>query len=78
MIQQYDKVKVVALLEDRGPGFLKHNKRLPVIGDVGYVLEVYFSPRLTYEVECFDPSQNGATVWLDSMLPGEIELIKPE
>jgi hypothetical protein len=72
-MNQYDVVKVVAILDDRFAGNIATFQRNPEIGDTGTILEVYTDPRLAYEVECSD--SNGITVWLEAMYPEELDLI---
>lgn len=73
--QQYDVVRVRAIRGDRFSGASVHDERLPEVGDVGTVLEVYSTPEVGYEVECCAPG-TGYTVWLLAMYPDELELVE--
>jgi hypothetical protein len=71
-LMQYEVVRVISIRDDRFSQAQVFYQRLPTIGDVGTVLEVYTDPEIGYEVECSDPS-TGATVWLEPMYPEELE-----
>ena len=49
--------------------------RLPVVGDIGTIIEVYTNPESAFEVECSEPD-TGITVWLEAMYPDELELVQ--
>ncbi len=72
---QFDSVRVVCLRDDRFVGAAVFHERHPKVGDVGYVLEIYSSPTIEYEVECVDP-KTGCAIWLNAMYPDEIELVQ--
>ncbi len=69
-MKQFDMVKVTAIRNDRFVSAEVFDKRAPVVGDVGTILEVYAD---AYEVECSD--SDGSTVWLEAMYPDEIEFV---
>ena len=71
-LQPYAAVRVVAIREDRFAGEKVFYQRLPRVGDLGTVVDIYERPELAYEVECVDAA-TGATVWLDAMYPDEVE-----
>lgn len=73
-LQQYDVVRVVAIRDSRFIGAEVFYERLPRIGDIGTILEIYSKPEVGYEVECSEPS-TGFTIWLDAMYPDEIEAV---
>lgn len=73
--QQYDVVRVVAIRDSRFIGAQVFYERLPRIGDIGTILEIYSKPEVGYEVECSEPS-TGFTIWLDAMYPDEIEVVE--
>lgn len=50
-IKQYDRVRVMALNNARFHGGEPFYGRHPVVGDIGYVVEIYADPP-GYEVEC--------------------------
>ncbi|MES2300415.1 MAG: hypothetical protein V4582_25495 [Pseudomonadota bacterium] len=74
-LQEYDVVRLIAIRDARFEGAKIFYERLPQVGDVGTILEVYSVPELGYEIECSDPS-TGITIWLDAIYPAEIELFK--
>ena len=55
-IRQFDVVRVKAIRDNRFAGATTYFERLPQLGDVGAVLEVYSKPELAYEVECSNPT----------------------
>jgi hypothetical protein len=65
-------VRVAAIRGDRFTGRKIFYSRLPLVGDIGAVLDVHEKPELGYEVECCDPT-TGTTIWLEAMYPDEIE-----
>lgn len=69
--KQYDVVRVkgwnVSLEATEG----QFNLRLPVVGDIAVIIEVYSEPP-GYELECSDGA--GITQWLIAFHPLEIEL----
>ena len=67
-MRQFDVIKVTAIRSDRFAGAEVFDKRAPIVGDVGTILEVYAA---AYEVECSD--LDGSTIWLEAMYPDEIE-----
>jgi hypothetical protein len=66
-MQQFDVVRVAAIRDDRFVGEVHFDKRSPVVGDVGMILEVYAD---AYEVECSD--SDGTTLWLAAMYSDEL------
>lgn len=66
-MKPFDVVKVIAIRGDRFAGQELFDKRAPVVGDVGAILEVYDD---AYEVECSDV--DGSTLWLTAMYPDEL------
>lgn len=75
LFQQFDTVKVVAIRGDRFAQAQVFHQRLPKLGDMGAILDVYASPHEAYEVECSDPA-SGFTIWLQAMYPDELELVQ--
>jgi hypothetical protein len=71
MINQYDIIKIVNLPIINDGDFLKHNKRLPAIGDMGTVVEIYTHPYLGYEIECCEPG-TGITEWMHAFTESEL------
>jgi hypothetical protein len=67
-MKQFDMVKVTAIRDDRFADIEVFDKRAPMVGDVGTILEVYAD---AYEVECSD--SDGSTIWLAAMYPDELE-----
>ena len=67
-MKQFDVVKVTAIRDNRFAAEKGCDKRAPVIGEVGTILEVYAD---AYEVEC--SHSDGSTIWLIAMYPDEIE-----
>ena len=68
-IEQFDKVRIVALRELRASPFV--GSRPPQVGDVATVIDLYHHP-LGYELECV--SRQGETLWLESFTDEEISL----
>jgi len=68
---QYDVVKVTAIR--RAVSFEPDdtNRRLPRVGDIATIVEVYANPP-GYELECSD--HEGITEWLLAFRPEDIEL----
>jgi len=66
-MKQFDVVKVIAIRDNRFASDEGFDKRAPLIGDVGTVLEVYAD---AYEVECSD--SDGTTIWLTAMYSDEL------
>jgi hypothetical protein len=78
-INQYDRVRVVQIRDNRFDDTNVWFARRPVVGDLGYVLEVYEGRDGVeggYEIECSDPS-TGETLWLDVMFENELEFDAP-
>jgi hypothetical protein len=71
-LRSFVVVRVIAIRENRFADKQAFYSRLPKLGDIGTILEVYARPEPAYEVECSDPS-SGATLWLEAMYPDEIE-----
>ncbi len=71
---QYDVVRVVTIRNDRFAQSPVFHQRLPLIGDIGTIVEVYTDLEIGYEVECADPS-TGTTVWLEAMYLEELERV---
>jgi hypothetical protein len=67
-MKQFDIVKVAAIRGNRFAGAVIFDKRAPMVGDVGTILEVYAD---AFEVECSD--SDGSTIWLTAMYPDELE-----
>ena len=63
LFKQYDSVVLTSVPQLDAPEFLRHNLRLPRIGDVGVIIEVYSAPSLGYEVECSEVG-TGITQWM--------------
>jgi hypothetical protein len=72
-MKQFDRVKVTSIRNDRFAGTEVFEKRSPVVGDVGTILEVYVD---AYEVEC--SALDDSTIWLTAMYPDELGLQGPE
>ena len=60
LFKQYDLVKLIEINKKYDEDYLKYNKRLPRIGDIATIIEIYTSPCLGYELECSD--KNGITI----------------
>lgn len=80
--RQYDVVKVMKITKPFNEVEYNNaddfNKRLPIVGDIATIVEIYRNPTLGFELECSD--ENGITNWLMAFEPNEIEikLIKEE
>lgn len=74
-MHQYAVVRVVSVHGNRPFYSSGANQRIPEVGDIGTIVEVYSQPDVAYEVECSDPT-TGITLWLEAMYPDEIELIQ--
>ena len=74
LITQYSTVKIVALHRKFNEVNVQRgfDRRLPQIGDLATVVEVYRSPTLGYELEC--SNSDGTTEWLITFSPGDAEL----
>jgi hypothetical protein len=53
--KQFDVVTLQRVPPLDAEEFLKTNRRLPRIGDVRTILEIYSHPHLAYEVTCCEP-----------------------
>ncbi len=64
LLTQYSTVRIVALHREFDQSNVERgfDRRLPRIGDLATVLEVYRSPSLGYELECCNP--DGTNEWL--------------
>jgi len=74
LLTQYSTVRIVALHRefDQSSVERRFDRRLPRIGDVATVVEVYRSPSLGYELECSRP--DGTNEWLITFSPEDAEL----
>jgi hypothetical protein len=73
-MNQYDVVEIIEIikvLEFHPDDF---NQRLPIIGDVATIIEIYKHEPLAYELECCD--ELGVTIWLQTIAPKDIILKK--
>ena len=73
-MHQYEVVRVTSLRGNRTFHPSATNRRIPSVGDIGTILEVYTQPEAAYEVECSDPA-TGVTIWLEAMYPDEIKVL---
>jgi hypothetical protein len=68
----YQRVRVTKLIKPH-KNIIKGNvelTRVPQVGDVGTIVDIYQSPREGYSVEC---TTDKGTLWLDDFLPEELE-----
>ena len=70
--KQYDVVKIIEINKKFDEDDLKYNIRLPKVGDIAYIIEIYTHPHLGYDLECSD--KDGITQWLMAFSPKEIKL----
>lgn len=70
-MKQFDVVKAIAVRDNRFASDEGFDKRAPLVGDVGTILEVYAD---AYEVECSD--LDGSTIWLAAMFPDELSSVR--
>ena len=71
MFKQYDTVRITKLRETPAVDTLGISRRLPKVGDVAAIVEVYETPSLGYELEC---TSAGQTEWLHSFRAEDIDL----
>lgn len=67
--KQYDVVRLKAINVSVSTD--EFNLRLPVVGDVATIIEIYSSP-LGYELECSDVG--GITQWMIAFRPDDVVL----
>ena len=70
--KQYSVVRVKEIRKQFNEDDMAFMKRVPVIGDVATIIEIYEKPTLGYELECSD--KNGITEWMVTFAPDEVEL----
>lgn len=70
----HQRVRVARLLTEHTNLFASAETphRRPVVGEVGFVVDVYKHPHEAYCVELADAE--GVTIWLADFLPAELEL----
>lgn len=74
-IELYDVVRITALHRTFHPeDSLFGGRRLPTMGDVAVVVEIYDDPELGYELESVN--EDGRTNWLVSVSASDLELEK--
>lgn len=71
--EQYQRVRITAIkrtfeLSECFPG-----TRLPRVGDIATIIEIYRKPIPGYELECVN-QKSGETEWLLSVAQGDLEL----
>ena len=71
-MKQFDEVRVIGFRDSRFNEVSVYDRRNPQIGDIAYIIDVYISPELAYEVECSD-AKDGSTIWMCAMFPDELE-----
>ena len=73
ILQQYSVVRIVALHTDFDQSNVENgfDRRIPRVGDLVAIIEVYRSPSLGYELECSAP--DGTNEWLVTFAPGDAE-----
>ena len=73
ILKQYSVVRIVALHKafDQSNVEKGFDRRLPRVGDVASVIEVYRSPSLGYELECCNP--DGTNEWLVAFAPEDAD-----
>jgi hypothetical protein len=74
ILTQYSTVRIVALHRefDQSNAERGFDRRLPRIGDLAAVVEVYRLPCLGYELECSNPD-DGTNEWLITFSPEDAE-----
>ncbi|MBK6539751.1 MAG: hypothetical protein IPG10_00380 [Flavobacteriales bacterium] len=77
-IKQYDLVRIVRL--HNAPeyyGSLEHDERLPAIGDIGCVIEIFEKPGIPdgYMVEC-PKADTGENIWQCIFMTDELEPVE--
>ena len=70
--EQYEVVKILEINKKFDDDTLKFNKRLPRIGDIATIIEIYTTPCFGYELECCD--KNGIPNWIIAFSPEEVKL----
>jgi hypothetical protein len=65
--EQYSVVKIKSINKTFDADDFKLNNRLPEIGDIATIIEIYEEPSLGYELECSD--KKGITAWLITFSP---------
>lgn len=68
-MRQYSVVKIKSLKKDFTHAEKIIGSRLPKVGDVGTIVEVYGA---AFDIECSD--ENGITIWLEIFEPGDADL----
>lgn len=69
-LKNFDRVRVVAIRDDRFSGMPDTVAHWPKVGDVAYIIDTHETGHV-YEVECSNPS-SGETLWLEAMYIDEL------
>ncbi len=78
LIKQYEMVRIARLhYAPEHYSSLEHNDRLPAIGDIGCVIEIFQKPGLPdgYLVEC-PKADTGENIWLCTFMADELERVE--
>ena len=70
-IKQYDVVKIIKINNLNNFTIDSFNKKVPKIGDIATIVEIYNNPSLGYELEC---TNGNGTNYLHSFFDSDIEL----
>ncbi len=73
-INQYDYVRITAVHRRFSPEDCVPGTRLPEVGDVAAVIEIYDKPELGYELESVN--EQGETNWLVTVAASDLEFEK--
>lgn len=74
ILTQYSTVRIVALHREFDQSNVERgfDRRLPRIGDLAAVVEVYRLPSIGYELECSNPD-DGTNEWLITFSPEDAD-----
>lgn len=74
ILTQYSTVRIVALHREFDQSNVESgfDRRLPRIGDLAAVVEVYHSPSIGYELECSNPD-DGTNEWMITFSPEDAD-----
>lgn len=70
-MEQFTVVRIKKINKAFRKEELFNGERLPEVGDVATIVEIYEEPNLGYELECCN--ENGGTVWLMTFHPEDAE-----
>lgn len=73
-INQYDYIQIISIHRNFSQKDVFPGKRLPEIGDIAAVIEIYDKLELGYELECVN--RDGETDWLITVKNSDLEFKK--